>query len=63
MHQDLIFNTSGGIGCQSGAFGRVKALDSLDQSDSSDGNQILLIRNLCVVFLGGLMLAGADRGE
>ena len=54
-HEDLIFNAPGGIGCQTRPFGRVKGGDPLDQPNGANGYQILLIRRLGVVFLGGLM--------
>ena len=63
VHQDLIFHTSGGIGGKAGTFGAVKGGHRLDQTDGADGDQILLIRRLGIVFLEGLMLAGRSRGE
>lgn len=45
-----IFNTPGGIGGQTGSFGGVKGTDAFHQPDGSDGNQILLVRGLGVVF-------------
>ena len=51
IHEDLIFDTPGDIGGQTRAFGRVKAGDALDEPDGADGDQILLIGALRVVFL------------
>ena len=50
MHKDLIFDTSGGIGCQSGAFAGIKAGNAFDESDGPDGDQVFLIGGLRVVF-------------
>jgi len=55
MHEDLIFHAPCGVGCQARAFGRIKGGDPLDQTNGSNGDQILLIRRLGVVFFGGLM--------
>ena len=63
IHQDLVFHTAGGIGGQPCALGWIKGGDALDQPDGTDGYQILLVRNLGIVFFEELMLAGGDRGE
>lgn len=57
VHQDFIFHTPGGIGGQPCPFGGVKGGDSLDESDGTDGNQVLLVGGLGVVFFARLMLA------
>lgn len=51
VHQDLIFNTSCRIGRQTRSFCRVKAGNALDESDGPDGDQIVLVGILGVVFL------------
>ena len=49
VHQDLVFNTPGGVGGQPGALLRVKAGDPLDEADGADGDEILLIGALGIV--------------
>ena len=49
VHQDLIFNTPGGVSGQPGALLRVKAGDPLDEADGADGDEILLIGTLGIV--------------
>ena len=49
VHQDLVFNTPGGVGGQSGALLWVKAGDPLDEADGADGDEILLIGALGIV--------------
>ena len=51
MHQNFIFNAPGGVGCKARALFGLKGRDSLDQADRSDGDQILLIGCLRVIFL------------
>ena len=55
IHQDLIFNAPGGVGGQPGALRRVKAGDPLDEADGPNGDQVLLIGALGIVFLKGLL--------
>ena len=43
VHEDLVFNTPGGIGSQLDVLFRVEGIDRLDQSDGADGDQILQI--------------------
>ena len=57
MHQDLIFYAPGGVGGQAGAFGGIKGGDSLDEPDGADGDQILLIGSIGIVFFARLKLA------
>ena len=52
LREDSIFNAPGGIGGQPGPLGGVEAGDALDEADGSDGNQVLLIGALGVVFFG-----------
>lgn len=49
MHQDLIFNTSAGVGGEADALVGAERVHRLDQSDGADGDQILLIVRLRVV--------------
>lgn len=63
MHQDFIFHAPGGIGGQPRTLGGVKGGDPLDESDGADGNQILLVGGLGIVFFEGLMLAEAFFGS
>ena len=58
VHQNLVFHTSGGISSQPRAFGRVKTADALHQTNGANGNQILLLIGLGIVFLRRLMLVG-----
>ena len=57
MHQDLIFHAAGSVGGQSCPLGRIKGGDPLDQTDGADGDQILLVGRLGIVFLVGVRLA------
>ena len=43
MHQDFIFDTSGGIGRQPDVLFHPVGADGLDQSDGADGDQILQV--------------------
>ena len=43
VHQDLVFDTAGGIGGQAHVLVRLEGTDPLDQSDGADGDQIVLI--------------------
>ena len=55
MHQNFVFDTPGCVGGQCDIFIPAVGSDGLDQTDGADGNQILLIRTLGIVFFGGLM--------
>ena len=46
-----IFNTPCRICCKARALFRVESRDALDESNGADGDQILLIVRLCIVFL------------
>ena len=50
IHQNLIFNTAGRIGCQFDVLTSIKGIDGFDQPDGTDGNQILH-SNPCIVEL------------
>ena len=50
MHQDLIFHAPGGIGGKPCPFGGIEGGDAFDQADGADGDQILLVRGLGIVF-------------
>ena len=50
IHEDLIFDTSCGIGREAGAFFSVEGGDRFDQADGADGDQIVLILGVGVVF-------------
>ena len=52
MHQDLIFNTPAGIGGQPDVFVRLKGGDPLDEADGANGDQVVLVPGLGVVFFG-----------
>ena len=51
VHEDLIFDTPGGVGGESCPPVRIEAGDPLDESDGADGDQILLVGVLGVVLL------------
>lgn len=51
LSEDSIFNTSCRISGQPGALGWVEAGNALDESDGPDGDQIVLIDTLGIVFL------------
>lgn len=46
-----IFHAPGSIGCQPGTLGGVEGGNAFDQSDGSNGDQVLLVGRLGVVFL------------
>ncbi len=48
---DSIFHAPGGVGRQPCPLGDIKGCDALDQSDGADGDQVLLVRGLGVIFL------------
>lgn len=51
LGEDCIFNTTGGIGGQAHVSVRLERGDSLDKSDGADGNEIVLVARLSVIFL------------
>lgn len=51
VHEDFVFNAPGGVGSEAGPLGWVEAGDAFNQSDGADGNQVLLVGVLGVVFL------------
>ena len=51
VHENFVFNAAGGVGGQAGALLRVEAGDALDEADGADGDQVLLIGALGIVFL------------
>ena len=53
-HEDLVFYTSGGIGGKADVFLRFIAGDAFDESDSSDGDQIVLVYGLGVIFFNNM---------
>ena len=52
IHQYLIFNAPGSIGCQLDIFLRIEGVDRLDQSDGANGDQILHPHTGVVKFFG-----------
>ena len=50
VHEDLIFNASAGIGGQAHVFVRLEGGHPLDEADGTDGEQVVLISALGVVF-------------
>ena len=54
VHQNFIFNAPGSIGGKFDLLLRIKGIDRLDQSDSSDGDQILHTNARIVKFLGNI---------
>ena len=50
MHEDLIFNTPGGVGGEFDVLFQAVGADGLDEADGADGDQILLIGFGGVVF-------------
>ena len=50
--EDCIFNTTGCVSGESGPFGRVEAGDSLDQPNGADGDEVVLVGVLGVIFFG-----------
>ena len=50
MHQDLVLNTFGGVGCKARAVLRIKGVYRFDKSDAADGDQVLLVLCVSVVF-------------
>ena len=54
VHEDLIFDAPGGVGGQTRPLLRVEAGDALDEPDGADGDQVLLVGALGVVFFGRL---------
>lgn len=54
VHENLVFNTPAGVGGQPDIFIRLKGGDPLDESDGADGDQVVLVPGLGVVFFGRL---------
>ena len=52
VHQDLIFDTTAGVCGQPDVFVRLEGGNSFDQTDGADGDQIVLIAGLGVIFFG-----------
>ncbi|MPN52592.1 hypothetical protein SDC9_200254 [bioreactor metagenome] len=50
MHQNLIFNAPAGISGKADVFVRLKRRNPFDQPNGSNGNQVVLIPRLGVVF-------------
>ena len=50
MHENLIFNAPAGIGGQPYIFIRLEGGDSLNQSNGPNGDQVVLISGLSVIF-------------
>ncbi len=50
MHQDLVLNTFGGVGCKARAVLRIERIYRLHKTDTTDRNEILLIFRVAVVF-------------
>ena len=50
VHQDFIFNTPAGVCCQTDALVGLEGVHGLDEADRADGDQILLLFGLRVVF-------------
>lgn len=48
--EDSIFNTSARISCQPDAFVGLEGVHRLDEPDGTDGDQVLLLLRLGVVF-------------
>jgi hypothetical protein len=63
--EDCIFNAAGGIGGEPGTLFRIEAGDALDKPNGADGDKILLITALGVVFfhdMGHQAQIVADQG-
>ena len=52
VHEDFIFNAPGGIGGKPGPLGGVKAGNALDEANGANGDQVLLVGALGVIFFG-----------
>jgi len=63
IHQDLIFNTPGSVGCELDILIHPVGADGLDQADGANGDQVLLLRFGGVVFFARLMQAGRFLGS
>lgn len=55
VHQNFIFNTPAGIGGKAHVLVRPEGGDALDEPDGADGDQVVLVVGLGVVFLKGLL--------
>ena len=51
VHEDLIFDAAGGVGGELDLFVGAEGVDGLDETDRADGDQVLLVGGLGVVFL------------
>ncbi len=51
IHEDLIFDTAGGVGGELDLFVGAEGVHGLDETDRADGDQILLVGGLGVVLL------------
>jgi len=51
IHEDLVFDAAAGIGGKPYIFVRLEGGDPLDEADGADGNEVVLISALGVVFL------------
>jgi len=56
IHQYFVLHTAGCVGRKSGSFCLIVGGNALNQTDGTDGNQIILVRSLGVVLLKGLSL-------
>lgn len=54
MHEDLIFDASAGIGSQPDILIRFKSCYPFDETDGSDGNKIILVSGLGIVFFDNM---------
>lgn len=52
VHQDLIFDAAAGVGGQSYVFVHFEGGDPLDESDGPDGDEVVLLPGLGIVFFG-----------
>lgn len=50
MHQDLIFDTPCGVGCQTDALVGLVGADGFDEADGADGDEVILVCRIGVVF-------------
>ena len=56
IHQNLVFNAAGGVGCQADIFVAAERVDGFDEADGADGDEIILIVGLGVILLGELIV-------
>ena len=55
VHEDLIFNTPGGIGGQAHVLICFKGRYPFDEANGADGDQVVLVPGLSVIFFKGLL--------